>query len=41
MADYGALEIDRPPTLMLGYGKIAEPSIRPGIREIAAIIKGS
>ena len=41
MADYGALEIDRPPTLMLGYGKITEPSIRPGIREIAAIIKGS
>jgi GntR family transcriptional regulator/MocR family aminotransferase len=30
-----------PPTLLLGYGQIAEPSIRPGIRALAEAIRAT
>jgi GntR family transcriptional regulator/MocR family aminotransferase len=30
-----------PPTLLLGYGQIAEPSIRPGIAELAEAIRST
>jgi GntR family transcriptional regulator / MocR family aminotransferase len=29
-----------PPALLLGYGRIAEPAIEPGVRELAAVIDG-
>jgi GntR family transcriptional regulator/MocR family aminotransferase len=32
---------DRPPTLLLGYGQIAEPAIRAGIAELAAAVRAA
>jgi GntR family transcriptional regulator / MocR family aminotransferase len=29
-----------PPALLLGYGRIAEPAIEPGVRELAAVMDG-
>jgi GntR family transcriptional regulator / MocR family aminotransferase len=40
MSDYRAASNDAPPTLMLGYGQIPEPAIRPGINELADAIAG-
>jgi GntR family transcriptional regulator/MocR family aminotransferase len=36
MSDYG--ERSGPPTLMLGYGHLPEPAVRPGVRELANAI---
>ena len=36
MADYSRTGL---PTLMLGYGQLPEPSIRAGVRELAAIVR--
>jgi GntR family transcriptional regulator/MocR family aminotransferase len=32
---------DRPPTLLLGYGQVAEPAIRAGIAELAAAVRAA
>jgi GntR family transcriptional regulator/MocR family aminotransferase len=32
---------DGPPTLLLGYGQIAEPSIRPGVAEVARAVRAT
>jgi GntR family transcriptional regulator / MocR family aminotransferase len=39
MSDYG--EHDGPTTLMLGYGHLSEPAVRPGVRELAAAIRAA
>jgi GntR family transcriptional regulator / MocR family aminotransferase len=41
MADYRAGDAPGVPTLLLGYGRIAEPSIRPGIRALAEAIRAT
>lgn len=41
VALYGLSEhsiASRPPALILGYGRIAQPAIEPGVRELAATI---
>ena len=38
MAEYDG---DGPPTLLLGYGQIAEAAIRPGVAEIAAAVRAA
>ena len=30
----------RPAALLLGYGRIAQPAIEPGVRELAAALSG-
>ena len=32
---------DRPPTLLLGYGQVAEPAIRAGVAELAAAVRAA
>jgi GntR family transcriptional regulator / MocR family aminotransferase len=32
---------DGPPTLLIGYGQIAEPSIRPGVRALAEAVRAA
>jgi GntR family transcriptional regulator / MocR family aminotransferase len=39
MDDYREGGATGPPTLLIGYGQIAEPSIRPGIRALAEVIQ--
>jgi hypothetical protein len=40
MGDYrGGAE--GPPTLLIGYGQIAEPSIRPGVRALAEAVRAA
>jgi GntR family transcriptional regulator/MocR family aminotransferase len=41
MGDYRAGGAGGAPTLLLGYGQIAEPSIRPGIRALAEAIRAT
>ncbi len=41
MGDYRAGGATGAPTLLLGYGQIAEPSIRPGIRALAEAIRAT
>jgi GntR family transcriptional regulator/MocR family aminotransferase len=40
MGDYRS-ERPGPPTLLLGYGQIADPSIRPGIRALAEAVRAT
>ena len=39
MSDYG--ERSRPPMLMLGYGHLPEPAVRPGVRELAEAVRAA
>jgi GntR family transcriptional regulator / MocR family aminotransferase len=39
MSEYG--EHPGPPTLMLGYGHLPEPAVRPAVRELAAAIRAA
>jgi GntR family transcriptional regulator / MocR family aminotransferase len=39
MADYTSSARTHPPTLMLGYAQMPEPTIRAGVRELAAAIR--
>jgi GntR family transcriptional regulator/MocR family aminotransferase len=41
MDDYRGGASSRAPTLLLGYGQIAEPSIRPGVRALAEAIRAT
>jgi hypothetical protein len=41
MDDYRGGTSSRAPTLLLGYGQIAEPSIRPGVRALAEAIRAT
>jgi GntR family transcriptional regulator / MocR family aminotransferase len=41
MDDYREGGATGPPTLLIGYGQIAEPSIRPGIRALAEVIRAT
>jgi hypothetical protein len=40
MSDYRSGKAGAP-TLLLGYGQIAEPSIRPGVAELAKAIRAT
>jgi GntR family transcriptional regulator/MocR family aminotransferase len=39
MSDYG--QLPGPATLMLGYGHLPEPAVRPGVRELAEAIRAA
>ena len=41
MSDYWPLDDSRPPTLMLGYAKMSEPTIRAGVGEIAEAVRAA
>jgi GntR family transcriptional regulator/MocR family aminotransferase len=41
MRDYWPRDSSRPPTLMLGYAKMPEPTIRAGVHEIAEAVRAS
>jgi GntR family transcriptional regulator/MocR family aminotransferase len=41
MSDYWPPDESRPPTLMLGYAKMSEPTIRAGVREIAEAVQAA
>jgi hypothetical protein len=38
MSDYRPGVTDRPPSLVLGYAQMPEPSIRAGVEELAAAV---
>ena len=41
MSDYRSDTDGGPPTLMLGYGRVPEPAIVPGVHEIAEAVRAS
>jgi GntR family transcriptional regulator/MocR family aminotransferase len=41
MGDYRAGRATGAPTLLIGYGHIAEPSIRPGVRALAEVVRAT
>jgi GntR family transcriptional regulator / MocR family aminotransferase len=41
MRDYWPPDDSRPPTLMLGYAKMSEPTIRAGVHEIAEAVRAT
>jgi GntR family transcriptional regulator / MocR family aminotransferase len=41
MRDYWPPDSSRPPTLMLGYAKMSEPTIRAGVHEIAEAVRAT
>ena len=41
MRDYGETAQSGPAVLMLGYGQMAEPAIRAGVRELAAAVRAA
>jgi GntR family transcriptional regulator/MocR family aminotransferase len=41
MADYGLTGKAGPPALLLGYARSSEPTIRAGVRELAAVIRAA
>ena len=41
MRDYRGGAPDGPAVLMLGYGQLAEPAIRAGVRELAAAVRAA
>ena len=41
MSDYRPAGRDQPPTLLLGYGQMPEPSIRAGVHELATAIRAT
>ena len=41
LSDYWPSDSSRPPTLMLGYAKMSEPTIRAGVREIGEAVRAT
>jgi GntR family transcriptional regulator / MocR family aminotransferase len=41
MSEYREDAHDDPPTLMLGYGRVPEPAIVPGVHEIAEAVRAA
>ena len=41
MSDYWPGDSSGPPTLMLGYAKMSEPTIRAGVHEIGEAVRAT
>ena len=41
MSEYRSDAHGDPPTLMLGYGRVPEPAIVPGVHEIAEAVRAA
>jgi GntR family transcriptional regulator / MocR family aminotransferase len=41
MSDFWIEPVGGPPTLLLGYGQIPEPAIRPGVTELADVVRAT